>query len=260
MTNFLLLLILVAVVFSHTDIGDLLFNKEVATYLHERDGLKYEVNQEDPFTGDYGTYWTSNGKKKKSMSYKDGKWEGSFISWYVNGQKKERNKIDVEIGSFHTFWYENGQKKSELYWDWKTGIKHFTSWYENNGQKKSEGRYENNFADGKSKYLVEGEWNDWYESGNIKQSSNYKGGKRNGSSVSWYENGQKADEAMYVSGMKNGHAVMWHKNGQIERESNFRKDKLNGSDIWWNESGKKILVQAYQDGILIESGQGANGL
>ena len=50
----------------------------------ERDGLIYEVNSEEPFTGRVVSYH-SNGKKESEAEYHNGKWHGKGITWYEDG-------------------------------------------------------------------------------------------------------------------------------------------------------------------------------
>jgi antitoxin component YwqK of YwqJK toxin-antitoxin module len=56
--------------------------KEV-TYLQDRNGIKYEVNTETPFTGKYVKYYDS-GYKRLERNYKNGKEEVAPITWTVN--------------------------------------------------------------------------------------------------------------------------------------------------------------------------------
>ena len=60
--------------------------KEVSS-LQDRGGIKYEINQEEPFTGKYVKYY-DNGQKKVEKHYKDGKLDGLWTHWYENGQKR----------------------------------------------------------------------------------------------------------------------------------------------------------------------------
>ncbi len=81
--------------------------------LENRNGLKYEVNSEIPFTGNHITYF-NNGLKKTESSYTDGKENGLVTWWYENGQKEleESYKFGKKTG-LRTEWYENGRKRSE---------------------------------------------------------------------------------------------------------------------------------------------------
>lgn len=81
--------------------------------LENRNGLKYEINSETPFTGKYITYY-NNGQKKTESNFTDGKENGLVTWWYENGQKEleENYKFGKKTG-LRIEWYENGRKRRE---------------------------------------------------------------------------------------------------------------------------------------------------
>jgi len=114
--------------------------------LEKRNGLSYEPNKEEPFTGKYVTYWDDgHGQKKREGTIKEGKLDGLWTYWYENGQKK--GEINHKEGYFDGLW---------------------TGWYEN-GQK---GR-ERNYKEGK----LDGLWTDWDENGNVTKTKTYSNGE-----------------------------------------------------------------------------------
>ncbi len=60
------------------------YGKEVDTLL-ERNGIKYEINSTTPYTGKFKENYY-NGKLKVEESYKKGKLEGVYKSYYDNGK------------------------------------------------------------------------------------------------------------------------------------------------------------------------------
>ena len=84
-----------------------------ASSLVSRNGLKYEINSQTPFTGQYIAYY-NNGKKKTESNIADGKENGLVTWWYENGQKEleENYKFGKKTG-LRTEWYQNGRKQSE---------------------------------------------------------------------------------------------------------------------------------------------------
>jgi len=146
--------------------------------LIERGGLMYEVNGQNPYTGDVfelydngnrklsgileggklvnRTEWKyfENGQKRKEEKYKDGKEHGLWTSWYENGKKKDERayKEGKELDSFNT-WDKNGKIMV------KDGNGLNTWWY-GNGQKNSE----TTFKDGKVLFSIE-----WNEDGSVKE-------------------------------------------------------------------------------------------
>jgi antitoxin component YwqK of YwqJK toxin-antitoxin module len=139
--------------------------KEVSS-LQERNGVYYEINSEDGFTGKLVELY-SDGQKMSEEYFKDGKREGIYTAWYENGQKKSERTYRYK-GGIETAWYENGQKKNErnIRDGKEDGV--FTFWYEN-GQKKIEGNYKDGKYDGLYTY--------WDENGEKKSEENYKDGE-----------------------------------------------------------------------------------
>jgi hypothetical protein len=86
---------------------------KVVSYLQVRDGIRYEVNSETPFTGRKVIYF-ENGQKRFEGNYKDGKEDGPHNAWHKNGQKSSEGnwKNGWGVGT-HTRWFDNGQKDTE---------------------------------------------------------------------------------------------------------------------------------------------------
>lgn len=103
-------------------------NENVVDYkrIQKRNGIFYEVNNEEPFTGKAVQYY-KNRQKVTEAQFKDGKYHGKSTNWYENGQKMaEINYENGKKNGLVTLWYENGQKKmtfkdgkkvSETKWD-----------------------------------------------------------------------------------------------------------------------------------------------
>ena len=53
--------------------------------LQDRDGLKYEVNSQTPFTGS-AVFYHDNGQLKYKWNYKDGEEDGLHVWYLENGQ------------------------------------------------------------------------------------------------------------------------------------------------------------------------------
>ena len=64
--------------------------KEIS-YLQDRNGIKYEINQEDPFSGKYVKKY-ENGQKKLEGNYKNGELEGLWTYWDKEGNISSREK------------------------------------------------------------------------------------------------------------------------------------------------------------------------
>ena len=115
--------------------------------LYERGGLFYAPNQDSTFNGTVAGNWES-GIKKLDYTYKDGKRDSKWSTWFNNGQPEE--EIEYQSGiknGIHKQWYKNGQQKFER--TYKDGIHDgaWTEWYEN-GQSMVEGSFLNGKPDG----------------------------------------------------------------------------------------------------------------
>ncbi len=87
--------------------------KEVS-YLQDRNGVKYEINSETPYTGAFVKKY-ENGQKMAEGNFYNGNTNGLVTTWYETGQKhtKEIYKDGKKVGH-HTKWHENGQVMAEL--------------------------------------------------------------------------------------------------------------------------------------------------
>ena len=84
--------------------------------LIDKDFLKYHPETKELYSGEVFQN-RMGGEKEFEGSYKDGKKDGLWTTWYENGQKNsERTYKDNKRDGLWTEWYENGQKKSEGTW------------------------------------------------------------------------------------------------------------------------------------------------
>ena len=132
--------------------------------LVKRDGLWYEKFTATPFTGEI--------EGKEQGEFKEGKRDGSWISYHENGQFNA--KVNFKNGKRDGSWiryHENGKMNSKG--NFKNG-KRDGSWisYYANGVLGFEGKYKN------GKY--EGFWIRHYNNGRLSEKSNWKNGKVEG--------------------------------------------------------------------------------
>jgi len=120
-----------------------LFNctKEVGEdELVERNGLMYEKNSDDPFSGKSIAYF-GNGQKYISVTYTEGKADGLVEEWYENGQIQSRWNIKngKEQGAYKE-WHDNGQIEETV--EYRDGKMHGTRkrWHKD-GQVRSKDKY-----------------------------------------------------------------------------------------------------------------------
>ena len=99
----------------------------------ERNGITYEVNSEEPFTGTTVSYY-ENGQLEQRSTLKDGKEDGLQESYYENGQLEQKSTL--KDGKKYGLWegyYENGQLQYKE--NYKNGeLDGTVFWYEKDGR------------------------------------------------------------------------------------------------------------------------------
>jgi uncharacterized protein len=241
----------------------ILFNcvKEVEQHsLLERNGLRYEVNSDKPFSGkavngdSETTYkdgkkhghdiWISDGIKRHDISYINGNLNGSKYEWYETGQKKTEAfyQGDMLLGKLTT-WFENGQL--ELEENFKAGVKQgiSKSWRENGYQE-----YEKNYVSGK----LHGASKSWNTDGQLELEVGYKNGIPHGTLKTWHSNGQQKDEAILKNGKKNGLKRTWYEDGLLYLEETYVDNELDGLQKKWGKDGRLETQTYFENGKEVE--------
>jgi antitoxin component YwqK of YwqJK toxin-antitoxin module len=117
-----------------------------------------------------------------------------------------------------------------------------------------------------------GSYKKWYENGQLKIESTWKGGKRNGLCRQWYKDGQLLEECTfndgrldglyrtwyeneqlkwvctYKNGKLDGLYKKWYSDGQLEKESTWKDGKRNGLSRWWCSNGQLKEEDTYKGG------------
>ena len=99
----------------------------------ERNGIKYEINSQIPFTGVVTEYW-ENGQLMFKTTFKDGELNGIFVEYYENGQLQFKDTYkDGELNGPSEWYQENGQLRyKSILKDGELNGLH--EWYHENGQ------------------------------------------------------------------------------------------------------------------------------
>ena len=126
----------------------------------ERNGIKYEINSQIPFTG-VSTDYYENGQLEYKKTFKNGVENGLSEDYSANGQLKQKVTYkDGELNGLSENYYENGPL-----------------------------RYKSILKDGVENGLTES----YHENGQLRTESNWKDGERNGLYEGYYENGQEKE-------------------------------------------------------------------
>jgi len=227
--------------------------------LVQRNGLIYERNSDEPFSGNVVKY--KSGQKIEEFPVEDGIQEGIKRLWYDDGQIKGKFKFTAgEVNGTFEMWHENGKKSVEQ--EYSHGVEDgtFESWHEN-GKKDVELEFE----DG----LIDGTYESWYENGQKKFKIDLKSGTFDGDFESWHENGKKCiiiDDIKSTEVLESPYLVYlsalgiesiaklqysrsyildgtyrdWYENGQKKTKAEFDDGELDGPIKRWDEDGKRM--------------------
>lgn len=82
-----------------------------------------------------------------------------------------------------------------------------------------------------------GEWKYYYESGKLKEVSNYDNDDRDGSFINYYENGNVKSQGSYMKDKKNGSWKFYHENGKLEKKGSFKDGYKTGTWEGYYDNG-----------------------
>ncbi len=120
----------------------------------------------------------------------------------------------------------------------------FTQWDSKTGTMVIRGQFRKNQMDGV--------WQRFTPTGNLKMEMHYKWGKLHGDFKLWYPKGTVQLVARYQSGQLVGERTLFHENGVLAEKSFFRDGKLHGVKITWLENGDKASEELFEGGKKIE--------
>ena len=126
-------------------------------------------------------------------------------------------------------------------------------WYEKFTDKpftgKSTGLKQGKVKDGKK----DGEWLEYFESGQLYKKYNYKDGKKEGEQFYYYENGKLRSKVNYRYGKTEGERLWYYENGQLGVKGMYKNDKRENEWFFYYENGQLRLTEIYKDGKVIET-------
>jgi antitoxin component YwqK of YwqJK toxin-antitoxin module len=177
--------------------------------LIDKDGLKYHPETKELYSGEVFQN-RMGGEKEFEGSYKDGKKDGKWTTWFENGQKEfEKNYKDGKDDELWTYWDKNdGKMYKGVFMNLDINDIDFSS---------LNGSY---FG---------------YEDGSLLHSS-FKDGELDGLFTRWFDNGKKWIEGTFKDGKEDGLSTEWYENGQKREEEIFKDGKLISGKVW-NEDG-----------------------
>lgn len=210
---------------------------------------------------------------QKPCGFKNGLQEGYCKHFYENGQLKEvANWKKGKLEGPATFFYENGKKKAEGEYkkNFKVGV---WQYFHENGKLQAKEKYV--YRDHMS--VLEGEYISYYDDGQLKITSFYKNGKRQGDFIAYHENGKIANKGkmkddacdLFQIFDKEGYLLqegkldnafqktgLWKEyylSGKKKAEGNYVSEKEEGEWFIFTEDGKIQKIITYKNGEEIAS-------
>lgn len=96
--------------------------------------------------------------------------------------------------------------------------------------------------------LVEENWYEYYDSGELKYKRPIKNGKVNGVVTKYYKNGIKEIEANFADGIFNADYKNYYDNGTLKLSTNYLNGKKNGIEKTYFKNGKIRTEIEFKDG------------
>ena len=207
--------------------------------LEEREGLVYQPNESEPYSG-WEKQMYDSGQVRSLGQVRDGKPHGLWTEWYPNGQKRGEGTIKfAELDGLFTVWDENGQKQSEE--TYKDGELVSAS----EEVKPSADSPEPLISDADVERLLkeavdfdslqernDQEGNEVYFQPN--ESEPYSGWAK-----TMHDSGQVQILGQFKDGNQVGLMTSWHENGLKRTEATYKDDELI-SEKYWNSKGEEV--------------------
>jgi uncharacterized protein len=95
----------------------------------------------------------------------------------------------------------------------------------------------------------EGDWKEYYETGELKDEGKYEKGLKVGEWKYYFKDGKKFEIGKYANGKQTGQWLWYLDNGGIRRENSFVRGQEDGDFIEYDDSGKVITKGEYSDGL-----------
>jgi len=199
---------------------------------------KYRIRYKNGVTHGTSEHFDSTGLTIIQKKYKNGTLHGKQREWYPNGEllKVVVYKLGM-INGVYNEWWDNGEKKVEgLYW----GNKKEEQWtYYDSGRRSRYDFY-------RSDELLASYDFEYYANGQIKEEPSFnEDGVRDGEWIQYFESGEKKSEEMYANAKPNGLWTTWHDSTFKKASERTYVDGIleDGFEEWWDNGEKKIEGQ-----------------
>ena len=100
--------------------------------------------------------------------------------------------------------------------------------------------------------LANGQYEIYYENGQLKERATYKDGKADGIFETYFENGQLALRGTYKDGKLYGLTELYYENGQLEQRVTYKDGIMDGLQESYEKDGTLITKAFYVNGDRFE--------
>jgi antitoxin component YwqK of YwqJK toxin-antitoxin module len=96
---------------------------------------------------------------------------------------------------------------------------------------------------------LEGEWTEYYVTGEKRAQGSYKEGKKDGEWTFFHRDASVEQKGKYLNGLPQGTWHWFYANGREHREDLYRKGREDGASVEYDEEGEVIVQGDYIDGL-----------
>lgn len=200
-------------------------------------------------------------KPREEYVMKDGKLEGTFKLWDVNGRLTEESQYKNNIlDGVQKNFYTNGAVKTEI--TYAEGKKNgpTKNWYQD-GKQSSEMEYRDNKNVGSTSFYPDGSirmkerldeatgilyTEAFYTNGVLSHSFGAKGNRKEGTLIKNAPTGFKVAEASYTNGKNDGWCRVWNEQGELDTELFYQDGQIDRSQ---NMIGNSCTIDIWRFGF-----------
>lgn len=99
--------------------------------------------------------------------------------------------------------------------------------------------------------LLDGKYEEFFISGQLKVNGTFKKGAKTGIWKSWYENGMTEEVVHWTKGVQHGHYVFYYDNGATKEEGHFKNGKKHGVVHQYDKEGEKSRIR-FKNGTQVD--------
>lgn len=195
---------------------------------------------------------------------KDGKKQGSWISYYKDGNIKAKGIYydNVKTGKW-TYYYPNGQVEQTGKYTENGRPDGEWIWYYRSGKVLREENYFNGLKEGlmteyseNGKSIIQGEYISgtkngfwFYNYGDHREEGYYSNDLRSGEWQYFYPDSTLHFKGSYIDGNPNGRHIFFWDNGNKKMQGNYLMGRRHKQWIKYNKDGEPYMIITYQNGV-----------